>query len=337
MKRSSQVGLLFLLICFIAVPLSFGDSVESTDGSPVINWIQGPGPIMMGDLASIKIEEPYIFADKKDTVKLMEYFGNPSTDSELGSVFPKTDDESWFVIFEYSDTGHIKDTDKDKIDADALLKSIKEGTEASNKEREKLGASPLYITGWMEAPNYNEELHSLVWCTRGESDSGSVLNYEARLLCREGYVSATLVCAEEELAIAKPHMTAIINDFMFVDGKRYQDYVEGKDKLSEMSLAALVAGGAVVATNKGILVGLLLLLKKFGIVIVAALVGAFKKFFWKNKDVDHVSETTDEVPHNMEDECESVMNPTESDLTNYYDDDEISRSSYAQDKKSDSD
>ena len=41
------------------------------------------------------------------------------------------------MVFEYDDSGYVKDDDKDELDADAMLASIREGTEQANVERKR--------------------------------------------------------------------------------------------------------------------------------------------------------------------------------------------------------
>ncbi len=55
-----------------------------------------------------------------------------------------------------------KTTEKEKIDAKALLKSYKDGAEEDNKERQP-GEANFYVTGWDIEPHYDEETHNLTW------------------------------------------------------------------------------------------------------------------------------------------------------------------------------
>ena len=68
----------------------------------------------------------------------------------------------------------------------------------------------------------------------------------------------------------------------FNDGNRYADFDPKVDKVAKYGIAALVAGGLVLAAKAGffkiLLVGLLAA-KKFIIIGVLALVGVFKRFF----------------------------------------------------------
>ena len=69
--------------------------------------------------------------------------------------------ETWSVFFDYEEIGHIKDAEKEKIDAKALLKSYKDGAEEDNKNREP--GERFYVTGWDIEPHYDEETHRLTW------------------------------------------------------------------------------------------------------------------------------------------------------------------------------
>src|SRR5262249_61752461 len=59
-------------------------------------------------------------------------------------------------------------------------------------------------------------------------------------------------------------------------GARYEDFQEGKDRVAEYGLAALVAGGAGAAALKLVKVGLL---AKFGTKLLALLIAGKKLIF----------------------------------------------------------
>jgi uncharacterized membrane-anchored protein len=300
----SAILLLAFLLSFVFVSFAEEQPLD-------IKWVEGPNTVSMDNISKLDLSSEYLFADKESTVKIMESIGNPKTGTEIGSVFSKNQNENWFVIFEYYETGHIKDNDKDKIDADDLLKSIKKGNEEANKERKKMGMQPLNVVGWLEEPNYNEQFHSLVWCTLAESAKGYSANYESRLLCREGYVAATLVCSDKDLEATKPHLKKIIDKYSFVEGKRYEDYVEGKDKLSDLGLAALIVGGSAIAVKKGFLVVLLVFLKKGGIVLFVPIVAFFRRLFGRKKP-RHVMNTEGEQNGENSDKNDSMTQNVES-------------------------
>lgn len=252
-------------------------AVASAEGE--LNWIEGSGQqVELGDgLAQLKLGSGYVMLNADDTRAFQKSNGGVPNGSEIGSVFP-ADNDSWAVFFDYDDVGHISDEDKNSIDAKELLKSYKEGTEEANKERGE--ADWLFVDGWENEPHYDEKLHNLTWTLRAhDNDQETIINDNVRLLTREGYISAVLVSDPEHLAAAREQMEAeVLSVFTIQEGKRYEDYVEGKDKKSNYGLAALVVGGASLAVAKkvGLLALLVVGIKKFGVILIAALAGAWR-------------------------------------------------------------
>ena len=67
------------------------------------------------------------------------------------------------MVVRYIDAGYVKDDEAANWDADALMASIKEGTEEDNKTRQAQGFSPLIIRGWEEKPHYDKAANKVVW------------------------------------------------------------------------------------------------------------------------------------------------------------------------------
>lgn len=276
-----------LVLAFAAV-LVLAVSASAQEGqAPTVNWVPGPTTAELGDgLATIEIPEGYLFADKAEAKKIMEMTGNPPSDLEVGLIAPADEAKQWFVVFEYNEVGYVKDDDKDEIDADAILKSIREGTEAANKERKEMGADPIEIVGWFEKPHYDTSSHNLVWAIEGKSSQTGLVNYDVRLLGRRGYISATLVTDPKALAADLPHVQSLLGSFSFKEGNRYAEWKAG-DKIAEYGLAALVAGGAGAAAMKLGLFAQLgkLLAKGWKLVVLgfAAVAGWLKRLLGKKQ------------------------------------------------------
>jgi uncharacterized membrane-anchored protein len=247
-----------------------------------IQWVQGPATVTLGDQATIELSRGHIFANASDTKRIMEMSGNLPGDSEVGLITSADEESEWYLIFEYFPVGYISDEDQDDIDAKALLKSISEGTEAGNEYRRENGFEALHVIGWRQKPHYDPKTHNLIWSLAAEDDAGEqAVNYNIRLLGRQGYISATLVTGPLTLPADVKEVEKILPNFSYNDGKRYAEFREG-DKLAGYGLAALVAGGAGAAALKLGLFAKLgqFLAKAWKLVVVAAiaLVGALKKF-----------------------------------------------------------
>src|SRR5216683_992934 len=141
--RYSQVPLhIATLLALLALPFSAPAQEQDPAPKVKIDWQDGPTIGKLGDLAEIKVPEGYRFAGADGTRKFLELTQNPPSGAELGVLIParKENEESgefWFVIFEFHEIGYVKDDDRDKLDADALLKELQTNTEEGNKERAK--------------------------------------------------------------------------------------------------------------------------------------------------------------------------------------------------------
>lgn len=256
---------------------------------PEINWILGPAKVDLGqNLANLSINENYVFADAKDTVRIMESIGNPPTNTEIGCILPSDNIQRWYIVFEHQETGYIKDDEKGNIDSDTIIKSLAKGTENTNKYRIEKGHPALHVKGWYNKPFYDENSHNLTWTVLLESSGSEIVNHNVRLLGRNGYISATLVTDPPTLDVLLTDLDNVISNIHYIKGKSYSEYVKG-DKLAKYGLTALIAGGAATAAVK---FGLFKFLAKFwkmalimGIAAFSAIAKIIKSIFSRKKEV----------------------------------------------------
>jgi len=277
-KFRAAISWLCLPILALALTCNAGASTpeERQKGQQVLNslgWIQSGTPTIAG-VAQFAVPEGYRFLNPADTTKLMELMHNPSNGREY---FFSPDGMQWFAVLEYEASGYVKDDEK--IDPDPLLEAIRKGTEASNEERKARGWSTLTIVGWKFPPRYDAQTRRLEWAIDARSDSGSVVNYNTRVLGRHGVTSVTLVASPEQLDQAVQEFKTAIRNFSYTDGQRYDEYKPG-DKVAEYGLAALVTGGAAaVAIKSGAAKWIWKALVGVGVAVMAGL----KSLFGRNK------------------------------------------------------
>jgi uncharacterized membrane-anchored protein len=263
-----------------------------TSAEGEINWVEGPKTVTMGDeLVNLNVPSEMLYLNAEDTVKFNEAIGNAETGKEIGMVISKDENKDWFIVFEYEEVGHVEDDDSQDLNGDELLEIFTEGTEEQNKTREEKGYPLLEVNGWNQPPAYDENTHNLVWALELESEGEKIINYNTRVLSRNGYVSAILVSDADQLAEAVPQLNNIIsNHFGFVEGNRYEDFNEKTDKLAGFGLTALIAGGAGAAAAKaGLFAKVVILFKKFFflfIIAFGALYGVIKKRLKRNKQIE---------------------------------------------------
>lgn len=236
-----------------------------------------------GDLsewATIHIPEGYRFLEGADAAKLMEAYGNlPDNYEGLIAV----NDLDWLVLFEFDNSGYVKDDEKDDLDPDKLLKTLQADQEASNTYREQQGLQPMYIDGWAVEPRYNQITNNLEWGLLLRSGSSAqFVNYKTKLLGRDGLMDVTLICDLQGLQAILPAYQDLLLGHQYKEGRSYGEYRKG-DKLAEYGLTALIAGGAAYGAAKlGLLGSVMVFFKKFLKFIVIGLVAigvGIKKFF----------------------------------------------------------
>ena len=247
------------------------EAAEATKFLNSLQWTVGPGTAKVGNQAEIKVPEGARFTGSAGTRKMLEMMHNPTGGSELGLL---TNDElDWFVIFEFEDIGYVKDADKEKLDGQAILESLREGNEAGNEERKKRGWAPITIVGWHTAPFYNKETNNLEWCIKGASEGHDIVNYNIRILGRGGVMSANLLVAPEQLDVTLPGIKTMLKGFSYIEGQKYSEWKSG-DKIAKYGLSALVVGGAVgVAAKLGLLGKLAASLGKLWKFVIMGLIG----------------------------------------------------------------
>jgi uncharacterized membrane-anchored protein len=212
-----------------------------------IKWQKGPSVGELSNTAQVKVPDGYVFASASDTRRIMEANQNPTSGREIG--FVAADGESWFAVFEFDDVGYVKDDEKDSLDAEALLDSIRKGTEAGNEERRKRGWATMTILGWETPPRYNDTTHNLEWAIRGQSEGEPVINHNTRLLGRGGVMEVTLVVDPSRLAETMPKFKSMLQGFEYKQGHKYAEFRAG-DRTAAYGLTGLIVGGGTAALVK---------------------------------------------------------------------------------------
>jgi uncharacterized membrane-anchored protein len=273
-KGSHGFGMVIVLLLACGISRA-QDKKPSAD----IHWEDGPTVGKLGDIAQITVPEHYSFTGKEGALKVMEITQNPASGKELGVLIPlvKKGERNWFVIFEFESTGYVKDDEKNELNADAILKSLKEGTEESNKVRQQKGWKAYHVVGWSKPPFYNDASHNLTWAISGqeEGSAGQNVNYSVRILGRRGTMNADLMLATDLVPTVVPEFENLLTGFSFLPGQKYSEFRAG-DKVAEYGLTALIAGGAAAAAIKS---GLFAKFWKLIVLGFVALFGAIKKFF----------------------------------------------------------
>lgn len=273
--------LLYVLLLLPLVAFSQGQENDPQAELRKLNWQEGPSKGVIGAKATIEIPAGYVFLGDRDTSRFIELVGNPPPRQSHYLIAPKGLD--WFAVFSFDETGYVKDDEK--IDPDALMKTLKEGDGPQNEERKRLGMRSMYTDGWAVTPHYDAETKRLEWGVRLRSEEGRMnVNYTSRILGRSGVMSAVLVSDAQGLEQDTKEFKAALQKFTYSPGETYAEFKQG-DKVAEYGLAALILGGAAaVATKKGlwgVIAGFFAAFWKVIAGVAIAAVAALRSYFKK--------------------------------------------------------
>ena len=290
----------FFLMCLTLTTFTtevWGEITPFTDDQKAAIWdaakaasITGPKDVVLGDQATLHVPDGYVYVPKKQSADIMRMWGNSTGDAFYGLVFPPSNNDTWVISIDHVAEGFVKDDDAKTWNADELLQTLKDGTEAQNPERLKLGIPALDIVGWVQTPLYDSGKHQLAWSIKGvdrgaTADQPATINYNTYALGRDGYFQINLMTTDKTIAVDKASALKIVSAVDYKSGKRYADFNAATDHLAEYGLAALVAG--VAAKKLGLLAVAGLFLAKFAKIIIAAIAvggGGLFKFFRKKPD-----------------------------------------------------
>jgi uncharacterized membrane-anchored protein len=247
-----------------------------------------------GNIATLDLPANFRYLPPADAARLLsEGWGNPPGIETLGMIVPAgvnpLSDESWGVVVTYEKDGHVKDNDADSIKYEELLKSMQESLAENNEERKKQGYPAMQLVGWAEAPHYDKASHKLYWAKELHTDGSAAngLNYNIRVLGREGVLVLNAVAGMPQIAQIRSEMRNVTAFTDFTAGNRYTDFNDKTDKVAEYGIAALIAGGAAAKLGLfGKLFVLLLAFKKVVVLGVAGVGAAIAKLLGRKKKVD---------------------------------------------------
>lgn len=241
--------------------------------------------------AQLIVPDTHYFVGPADARRvIVDLWGNPpETGNVEGMIFPRDGNPaagSWGAVVEYAAEGYVSDSDAASTDYDKLLRDMQRSAENENEMRRQNGFQTVTLVGWAEPPHYDPASHKIYWGKHlrfGGTDADT-LNYDIRVLGREGFLIVSFVATIPELESIQESTPAVLAMADFTSGNRYADYREGVDPRAAYGIGGLIAGGALaaVAQKTGLLALILAFGKKFIVLIgigIAALFGAIRRMF----------------------------------------------------------
>jgi uncharacterized membrane-anchored protein len=226
---------------------------------------------------------------------ITKLWGNPETTVQnvVGMLFPDTTGPlsgTYAFVITYKEDGHIKDEDAGTIDYEKILKDMQDSEKEENENRKQAGYPPVHIVGWAEKPYYDKEKKVLHWAQEihfGDQQGSNTLNYEIRILGRNGMISLNAVGKMDDLPVVNKDIDKVLNVATFTNGNSYKDFDPKIDKVAAWTIGGLVAGKLLLKV--GFFAGFLKVLAplwKFIVLFFAGIGAWFKKRLGRKKEPD---------------------------------------------------
>lgn len=253
-----------------------------------------------GGKASLNVPETHYFLGAEDARRvIVDVWGNPPESATgvdgmifLADVNPYSD--TWGAIVQYSPEGHVADTEASTINYTDLLHNMQRDTQTQNEWRRQNNYPEIRLVDWAEPPHYDAATRKLYWAQAlafAGAPQATTVNYDIRVLGREGYLVISFVAAMAQLPQVRENAPPIMEMATFTPGNTYADYQPGTDRAAAYGIGGLIAGGALaaVAQKTGLLALILAFGKKFIILLVAAFAGLanwVRGLFGRKRDGD---------------------------------------------------
>jgi uncharacterized membrane-anchored protein len=291
---------LLTVMLFVSVLPASAISIEADSSDVFLDSLETTFSYQTGEIkfdnniGTFKVPPGFKYLDGDQAQYILhDLWGNPGGEGTLGMIVPSeipiTSPDSWAFIITYEEMGYVKDDDADEIDYDNLLQDLQEETASENEAREKAGYEPITIVGWASKPYYDKQQKVLHWAKEirfGESEDNT-LNYNVRVLGRNGVLVLNAVASMGSLSDVKANVNPVLSAFNYTDGNKYTDFNPELDEVAAWTIGGLVAGK--VLAKVGILA---LVLKNIKLVALAllAMVSGFWKWFKRKTEPPAVKE-----------------------------------------------
>ncbi|TAF34939.1 MAG: DUF2167 domain-containing protein [Cytophagales bacterium] len=205
---------------------------------------------ILGGIIELNVPPHYKYLDATQSQELhTRIWNNQGTRSPGAGIlfkanFDPVDPNVWATEISYEKVGHVEDTDASDLEKSDLLRQIRDDIHELNEQRAKNGLPEIELVGWAEKPRYDPSTHTLYWAQelKFSSDDSNVLNYNMRVLGRNGVLNLNIVGNMADFEEIKHEAELIRRSFKFQPGHRYEDFDSNIDEIAVMSVAGLVAG-----------------------------------------------------------------------------------------------
>jgi len=256
---------------------------ERRDAIGKLHWEKGGTHKLADSSSTLVLPDDHVMLNGADAERFEALIGNGGITKIEAVTVDRAQEQ---IIFQSIREGYVGVDDWADVDAKQMLDQVTEKTEQANSVRVKNGFAEMHLSGWLKEPTLDRDSNTVYWAFALDEGQKKIVNTKALRLGRDGFELMTWVGDAANYKASGGDLAVVLSAYNFDPGHRYADHTSG-DKIAAYSIAGLVATIAGVKFAKlAAAGGLLLLFKKFGVIIVAALAGVAvkaKSFFARKK------------------------------------------------------
>jgi uncharacterized membrane-anchored protein len=217
------LALVFGLVASIVAGSSASAEVPKTDAEreaavKSLHWRDGELLHLPISRGTLQAPDPFRQVLGADAGTLYEAANGIEAPTSLEAIILDKQGKT-LVYYEKMGHGFVHLNDWDEVDADAMLKSIAEATEAGNRQRKETGVSALHVMEWLERPHLDRSSSTVRWAFEvNDDDSGPAVNAVAIVLGRDGFEKLTW--AGPKSALRDGLLNTGVSSFNFPAGGR---------------------------------------------------------------------------------------------------------------------
>ena len=242
--------LLFISSSVFAIEKTIPSSNDLAKKINDLGWVNGPKTISFPAAeAKILVKSGSGYLAGEDARQYMYWVNG----SEFKNVEYLIETPSATYTYSFNKVGRVPNDFKD-LNADELIKSMKDNMPVSNAKRSQAGLATATNIKWFQKPAFDEKNHAAYYSYLIDwSDGDKTVQSAVLMLGRSGFAKISILVDAKKYS--RENITLAIDTFGYNKEQEYTAWKQG-DLVAAAGVAGLVAasagGKAVVAASKGL-------------------------------------------------------------------------------------
>jgi|GEM_PF-7076402 len=202
--------------------------------------IGAPARVDLINQATLRLTGTYQFVPSAVAEQYFRAIGRPIPAGMVGLVL-EGGQSDWFATLRYIDEGHITEKSIRAWSVDDIMVSLREHVARENARTSGGPRVAREVSLWLVPPTYLPEFNILTWAAsippldaQRERDTEAVHNVV--VFGRDGYFHLEAVAAAGVIRERQFQVLTLMRGLVFVDGRRYQDFVPATDPVLTQGL-----------------------------------------------------------------------------------------------------